>query len=870
MKYGLLTYDTHNIGDDIQSIAAEQFLPSVDYLVLRDNIGSFDKECKLIMNGWFMHKYGSTGHQKYKFPPKENIKPLITSFHLDTTEIFDKEYFKKHEPIGCRDLYTLGIMQDAGIDAYFSGCMTLTLKRPDVERTEEVFCVDVGPEYKGIHLTHETFEKDYHKRKQAALDLLNKYARAKKVITSRLHCYLPCIAFGTPVELVGYDKKRFDGLMDVDKNVIDNLKKKIFEFTTERNITYLNKEALEDLKKTVKDLKHNKGIFIEAGCALGGSAITIAKAKDVERKFYVYDVFETIPEPSERDGKDVHDRYETIKSGKSKGINGDKYYGYEDNLLEKVIDNFNQAGIEPQENNVKFVKGMFQDTLKINEPVAFAHIDCDWYDSVYTCLERIVPNLVDGGVLIIDDYHSWSGAKKAVDDYFKDKKGFKFIKKNRLHIVKKPTVSIFTSCRNRQNNLYKALPSWKKQNVDEIVILDYGSDKPIIGAYRIEADKYHMTKASNMAVSLCKGDIIIKCDADYILNVDIVEKVNLQEGEFYSGQGVKPWVDGFIMCWKKDFERVNGYNENMKYYSYDDIDLYQRLERIGLKHKRINKSWVTHIDHSNSDRLREYGLDGRTDKHLQRICEISKRIMKEQPWTVDDLRSVYKPSRKNFIMLFTGRCGSSYIYEKINAHDNVTMESEVLDKYRDIENNEERFLAMKNEINSLYYNDKNVVGFKTKLYPEVWNEELLKRLKDVLERNCVNKVIVLLRKDKVKQAISSIRGRQIFNKYGRWNLYKGEKIDDSNISKAEIEESIRGIRDREKEIDKFLSILNPCDRLNIFYEDLLDNEKALFEKIYSFLGVEYQETESNVIKATSDSLKNVNIECVNDKRSKYE
>jgi len=58
VKYGLLTYRMENIGDEIQSIAARQFLPRVDVYVERDSLNKVvsDEKIKLIMNGWFTHK----------------------------------------------------------------------------------------------------------------------------------------------------------------------------------------------------------------------------------------------------------------------------------------------------------------------------------------------------------------------------------------------------------------------------------------------------------------------------------------------------------------------------------------------------------------------------------------------------------------------------------------------------------------------------------------------------------------------------------------------------------------------------------------------------------------------------------------------
>ena len=155
---------------------------------------------------------------------------------------------------------------------------------------------------------------------------------------------------------------------------------------------------------------------------------------------FIYDVFGMIPAPGEHDGEDVKERYREIKQGRSFGIGGDVYYGYQENLLETVKNSFCTAlGIkDPRESNITFIKGLFEDTLICKEPVALAHIDCDWYDSVLVCLERIVPLLVPGGILVIDDYDHWSGCRQAVDTYFQDKKErFLFEKRSRLHIIKK-------------------------------------------------------------------------------------------------------------------------------------------------------------------------------------------------------------------------------------------------------------------------------------------------------------------------------------------------------------------------------------------------------------------------------------------------
>lgn len=226
------------------------------------------------------------------------------------------------------------------------------------------------------------------------------------------------------------------------KHAIDDLKSyiasPIIRQIRGKKISYLAPSALREIKDTVIAVEQQKvpGVFIEAGCALGGSAILIAKNKSTNRVLRVYDVFGMIPPPSEEDGNDVLNRYEVIKEGKSKGINGDNYYGYEKDLLNLVKQNFSDFKVDIEQEKVELIQGLFEDKLIVDEPVAFAHLDGDWYVSTMTCLERIVPQLSKNGILIIDDYNAWSGCRKAVDEYFEGKKeAFEFkMKAKKLHI----------------------------------------------------------------------------------------------------------------------------------------------------------------------------------------------------------------------------------------------------------------------------------------------------------------------------------------------------------------------------------------------------------------------------------------------------
>jgi hypothetical protein len=209
------------------------------------------------------------------------------------------------------------------------------------------------------------------------------------------------------------------------------------------HLTYLKPDLLRDLAAEVCQLERGgvPGVLIEAGTARGGSAIVIAAARSPQRPLKVYDVFGMIPEPGDHDGADVHARYADIAAGKARGVGGETYYGYRDDLRGEVMESFARLGVPVGEHHVELIEGLFEDTLVLDEPVAFAHLDGDWYESTMTCLTRIAPLLVPGGRLVLDDYDKWSGCRAAVDEYFAGRDGFRFERRGRLHVVRVPAAA---------------------------------------------------------------------------------------------------------------------------------------------------------------------------------------------------------------------------------------------------------------------------------------------------------------------------------------------------------------------------------------------------------------------------------------------
>ena len=278
MLYGLLTYAegsrTYNLGDYVQSLAARQYLPKVDVLLNRERLGEYDgPPVKVIMNGWFTHRPDT-------WVPSPSIIPHFASFHVNSSAADGMlspdgvQYLRRHGPIGCRDHHTVKLLRSCGIEAHFTGCLTLTLDcyaNPAPARREAIL-VDPffnlpspahllgSPQHVLRRLLRGDFlqlgrrrvllsraftssrmrsfarvtqelpckgESDTLKFDRAEA-MLRRYADASYVVTSRIHCALPCLAMGVPVIFLNafdnvVDTCRFEGLLELF-NRIDYLK----------------------------------------------------------------------------------------------------------------------------------------------------------------------------------------------------------------------------------------------------------------------------------------------------------------------------------------------------------------------------------------------------------------------------------------------------------------------------------------------------------------------------------------------------------------------------------------------------------------------------------------------------------------------
>ena len=202
------------------------------------------------------------------------------------------------------------------------------------------------------------------------------------------------------------------------------------QFLRSNGLTYCGRAGkLEAVHRLASQVEADAvpGLFLEAGVAMGGSACVIAKTKGPERELRLYDVFEMLPSPSENDDPKSHQTYQYFLSGNVQGAVDQNYVSHAKDLLSFTRHNMQRVGIDPDNEKIAFVKGLYEDTLKIDEAVAFAHIDCDWYDSVVICIERLSDRISPKGVMLFDDYNSFSGCRRAVDGWLGQDSRFKIV-----------------------------------------------------------------------------------------------------------------------------------------------------------------------------------------------------------------------------------------------------------------------------------------------------------------------------------------------------------------------------------------------------------------------------------------------------------
>lgn len=175
-----------------------------------------------------------------------------------------------------------------------------------------------------------------------------------------------------------------------------------------RRHTLIPPSKLDLLYRLGQDLEKRRidGAIVECGVFKGGSAAVLAKSTSSTRPLYLFDSFQGLPEPGDRDGRMANEKFhEGWCQADVSDVRG---------LLSRL---------RVPSSRIHIVPGWFHDTFgTVDIPsVALLHIDADWFDSVRLCLDTFYDKVQPGGLVVLDDYGRWPGCNRAADGFLAER-----------------------------------------------------------------------------------------------------------------------------------------------------------------------------------------------------------------------------------------------------------------------------------------------------------------------------------------------------------------------------------------------------------------------------------------------------------------
>ncbi|MES2025542.1 MAG: TylF/MycF/NovP-related O-methyltransferase [Pseudomonadota bacterium] len=219
------------------------------------------------------------------------------------------------------------------------------------------------------------------------------------------------------VRLFGFEIVRYrvdaPNLPDVPESVIDTYKKV-------RPYTMTSPERIVSLCEAVKYIqdKNIDGDVVECGVWKGGSMMAVAdtllRMGDTNRDLYLFDTFEGMPPPTDSDVDIAGTSAENLLNSSNKDADESVWCRATLDVVKNALGSIGYPG-----EKIHYIKGLVEDTIPqfVPSKIALLRLDTDWYESTKHEMEHLFPLLSKGGVLIIDDYGHWQGARKAVDEY---------------------------------------------------------------------------------------------------------------------------------------------------------------------------------------------------------------------------------------------------------------------------------------------------------------------------------------------------------------------------------------------------------------------------------------------------------------------
>ncbi|MGY4280795.1 O-methyltransferase [Bradyrhizobium sp. LM2.7] len=154
------------------------------------------------------------------------------------------------------------------------------------------------------------------------------------------------------------------------------------------------------------------GAVIECGTWRGGMAAGLMTAMGPNRHYYFFDSFEGLPPATAEDGP--------AAAAYQAGVTS---VHYRDNCS-ALVEEFKAviSRVKVASSNCHIIKGFYEKTFSTFDiasvgPIAVLRLDADWYESTVLCLQKFWPSVVEGGIVLIDDYQTWDGCTKAVNEF---------------------------------------------------------------------------------------------------------------------------------------------------------------------------------------------------------------------------------------------------------------------------------------------------------------------------------------------------------------------------------------------------------------------------------------------------------------------
>ncbi len=172
--------------------------------------------------------------------------------------------------------------------------------------------------------------------------------------------------------------------------------------------TMIDRRTYGDNMELTERVKQVSGAVVECGVWRGGMCAGLASLLGPEREYWLFDSFVGLPPAKAVDGQQALDwQKDTMSPTYFENCAAEESFAAEAMRLSGAT-------------KAQTVKGWFNETLPgrtIPGGIALLRLDGDWYESTMTCLEALYPQVVSGGLIVIDDYYAWDGCSRAVHDY---------------------------------------------------------------------------------------------------------------------------------------------------------------------------------------------------------------------------------------------------------------------------------------------------------------------------------------------------------------------------------------------------------------------------------------------------------------------